>query len=256
VNITTNKDHDVGGKPVFRIGSVASPTVTYYAPATRNTGVAMLVFPGGGYSHLSMDIEGTEVCDWANSIGITCVLLKYRVPNSGPYPKFSAALEDAQRALSLVRSHADEWHIDPNRIGVIGFSAGAHLAAALSTHFDQRLYRPVDAADQVSCRPDFAVLLYPGYLAASPQTVAPSPDIRVTSQTPPTFLVQTEDDRTAHVESSIAYYLALKNANVPAEMHLFAEGVHGYGLRRTGFPVAEWPHLLATWLHTIKVLPI
>lgn len=253
-NVTTPNDHMVAGRPVFRIGSVSSPTMTYYLPP-KNTGASFLVFPGGGYGHLAMDIEGTEVCGWLNSIGVACVLLKYRVPNSGPYPKSPAALEDAQRALSLVRAHASEQHIDQHRIGVIGFSAGAHLAAALSTHFDQRLYKPVDAADQVSCRPDFAAIIYPGYLAVPNQNFAPNPDIRVTSETPPAFLVQTEDDRTAHVESSIVYYLALKAANVPVETHLYAEGGHGYGLRQTGLPVVDWPKLAEVWLHTIKMLP-
>jgi acetyl esterase/lipase len=254
-NITTSKDHLVAGKPVFRIGNVVHPSITYYAPKGENTGVAAVVFPGGGYSHLALDIEGTEVCDWANTVGITCVVLKYRVPGSGPYPKSPAALADAQRAVSLVRFHASEWHIDPHRIGVIGFSAGAHLAASLSTHFETRVYQPVDAADQANCRPDFAAVIYPGYLAIPERNFAPNPDISATSSTPPTFLVQTEDDKTAHVESSLAYYVALKNATVPVEMHLYAEGRHGYGLRRTGLPVADWPRLAETWLHTIKMLP-
>jgi acetyl esterase/lipase len=176
------------------------------------------------------------------------------VPDSGPYPKSPAALQDAQRTLGLVRSHAAEWHVDPHRIVVLGFSAGAHLAAALSTHFDRRLYPPVDAADQLSCRPDFAVVVYPGYLALSGQNLALNPDLHVTGQTPPTFLLQTEDDRVAHVESSLAYYIALKNAGVPVEMHLYTEGVHGYGLRRTALPVTAWPHLVDTWLRTIKMV--
>lgn len=186
---------------------------------------------------------------------MTCVLVKYRVPDSGPYPKSPAALEDAQRAMGMVRSRAAEWGINPGKIGVIGFSAGAHLAAALSTHFDSRLYKAQDAADAVSCRPDFAMVIYPGYTAASPRTVTPSPNLKVTTQTSPTFLVQTEDDTTAHVESSLAYYIALKNVGVPVEMHLFTEGGHGYGLRNTGLPVAEWPSLAETWLRTIKMLP-
>jgi acetyl esterase/lipase len=252
---TTSKDPRIAGKPVVRLGNVSSPTMTLYAPKDKNTGAAVVVFPGGGYRILAIDLEGTEVCDWLTSAGISCVLLKYRVPDSGPYPKSPAALEDAQRTLGLVRSHAAEWHVDPHRIGVLGFSAGAHLAAALSTHFEQRLYKPVDAADQVSCRPDFAVIVYPGYLALPEQNFAPNPEIHVTSQTPPTFLVQTEDDRTAHVESSLVYYAALKSANVPVEMHLYTEGVHGYGLRRTNLPVSGWPRLVETWLHTINVLP-
>ncbi len=255
VDTTTSKDPLIAGKPVIRLGNVATPTITVYSPKDKNTGTAVIVFPGGGYTILAIDLEGTEVCDWLTSTGITCVLLKYRVPDSGPYPKSAAALEDAQRALGLVRSHAVEWHIDPHRIGVLGFSAGAHLAAALSTHFDQRLYQPVDAADQVSCPPDFAVIVYPGYLALANQNFALNPEIHVTRETPPTFLLQTEDDRVAHVESSLAYYAALKSANVPVEMHLYTEGVHGYGLRRTALPVTGWPQLVETWLHTIKMLP-
>jgi acetyl esterase/lipase len=253
-NTTTANDHLVAGKPVIRLGNVSAPTLTIYTPKEKNTGAAIVVFPGGAYRILAIDLEGTEVCDWLNSEGITCLLLKYRVPDSGPYPKSSAALQDAQRALGIVRSHASEWHIDPNRVGVLGFSAGAHLAAALSTHFDQRLYDPLDAADQLSCRPDFAVIVYPGYLALSEQNFAPNPEIHVTSQTPPSFIVQAEDDP-VHVENSTIYFLALKNANVPAEMHIYSSGGHGYGLRRTELPVTAWPKLVETWLQTIHVVP-
>lgn len=254
-NVTTAEDASPGGKPVVRLADVVSPTMTRYVPKGKNTGVAALVFPGGGYRRLSMDLEGSEICDWLIGAGMTCVLTKYRVPDSGPYPKSPAALEDAQRALSLVRSRAGEWQIDPGKIGVIGFSAGAHLAAALSTHFDARLYKPQDAADQVSCRPDFAIVIYPGYTSGSPQSLTPNPDLKVTTETPPTFLVQTEDDKTAHVESSLAYYVALKNVGAPVEMHLFTQGGHGYGLRNIGLPVAEWPTLAEAWLRTIKMLP-
>jgi acetyl esterase/lipase len=238
---------------VIRIGNVSAPTLTLYTPTSKSTGAAVVVFPGGGYRILAIDLEGTEVCDWLNSIGITCVLLKYRVPDTGPYPKSAAALQDAQRALGIVRAHAAEWNIDPHRIGVLGFSAGGHLAAALSTHFDKRIYDPIDAADELSCRPDFAVIIYPGYLAIAEQNFAPNADIHVTEQTPPTFLAQAEDDP-VHVENSNVYFLALKNAKVPAEMHLYAQGGHGYGLRRTELPVTAWPQLVETWLHTIKIL--
>jgi acetyl esterase/lipase len=163
-------------------------------------------------------------------------------------------LQDAQRAVGLVRSRAAEWHIDPHRIGVLGFSAGAHLAAALSTHFDQRLYGAMDAADAVSCRPDFAVIVYPGYLAIAEQNMAPNPEIHPTEKTPPSIIVQAEDD-TVHVENATVYFLALKNAKVPAELHIYAEGGHGYGLRPTNLPVTHWPKLVETWLHTIQVLP-
>ncbi len=254
VDKTTAKDGLVAGKPVMRLGNVSTPTLTLYSPSGKNSGAAVVVFPGGAYRILAIDLEGTEVCDWLNSAGITCVLLKYRVPDSGPYPKSPAALQDAQRAVGIVRSHADEWHIDPHRIGVLGFSAGGHLVAALSTHFDQRLYDPVDSADKLSCRPDFAVIIYPGYLALSEQNFAPNAEIHVTEKTPPTILVQTEDDP-VHVENSTVYFIALKNAKVPAEMHLYAEGGHGYGLRRTALPVTTWPQTVETWLHTIRVLP-
>jgi acetyl esterase/lipase len=252
VDTTSAKDNLIAGKPVIRLGNVSTPALTVYAPQSANTGAAVVVFPGGGYNILAIDLEGTEVCDWLDSVGITCVLVKYRVPDSGPYPKSSAALQDAQRALGIVRSHASEWHIDSNRIGVLGFSAGAHLAAALSTHFEHRLYDPIDAADQASCRPDFAVIVYPGYLALAEQNFAPNSEIHVSNQTPPTFMVQAEDDP-VHVENSIVYFQTLKNANVPAEMHLYAQGGHGYGLRRTELPITAWPKLVETWLQTIHM---
>jgi acetyl esterase/lipase len=253
IDTTTAKDQLVAGKPLIRLGNVSAPALTLYSPKSRNPGAAIVVFPGGGYHILAIDLEGTEVCDWLNSVGITCVLLKYRVPDSGPYPKFSAALQDAQRALGIVRAHAAEWHIDPDHVGVLGFSAGGHLAAALSTHFDRRLYDSVDAADQLSCRPDFAVLVYPAYLALAEQNFAPNPDIHVTDQTPPSFIGQAEDDP-VHVESASVYFLALKNAKVPAELHIYANGGHGYGLRRTALPVTTWPQLVEKWLHTIHIL--
>ncbi len=254
VDATTAKDRLVAGKRVIRLGNVSVPTLTVYAPKDKNTGVAVVVFPGGSYQILAIDLEGTEVCDWLASVGITCVLVKYRVPDSGPYPKSSAALQDAQRTLGIVRSHAAEWHVDPTRIGVLGFSAGAHLSAALSTHFEQRLYDPVDDADKISCRPDFAVIVYPGYLALSEQNFAPNAEIHVTEKTPPSFIVQAEDDP-VHVENSTVYFLALKNAKVPAELHIYADGGHGYGLRRTELPVTAWPKLVETWLRTIHVVP-
>ncbi|MGC1089614.1 MAG: alpha/beta hydrolase [Candidatus Acidiferrum sp.] len=253
-DMTTPKDNVIAGRRVIRLGNVSTPTLTLYTPASNNTGAAVIVFPGGAYRILAIDLEGTEVCDWLTSKGITCVLLKYRVPESGPYPKSAAALQDAQRAMGIVRAHAADWKLDPHRIGVLGFSAGGHLAAAISTHFDKRLYDPVDAADQLSCRPDFAVIVYPGYLAIAEQNFAPNAEIHVTEQTPPTFLVQAEDDP-VHVENSTVYFLELKNAKVPAELHIYAQGGHGYGLRRTELPITHWPELVETWLHTINILP-
>jgi acetyl esterase/lipase len=251
---TTAKDNLIAGRPLVRLGNVSVPTLTLYTPKGSNSGATVVVFPGGGYSILAIDLEGTEVCDWLNSAGINCVLLKYRVPGTGPYPKSPAALQDAQRAMGLVREHAKEWGIDPTRVGVLGFSAGGHLAAAISTHYDKRLYDPIDDADKLSCRPDFAVVIYPGYLALAEKNFAPNADINPTADTPPTFIVQAEDDP-VHVENAVVYFLALKNAKVPAELHIYAKGGHGYGLRRTELPVTTWPQAVETWLHTIGVLP-
>lgn len=243
----------VGGQPVIRLSNVTVPTITVYpAPKHKATGAAVVVCPGGGYRILAMNLEGTEICDWLNSIGVTAVLLKYRVPESNA-PVWLPPLQDAQRALSLTRSHAEDWHIDPDRIGILGFSAGGHLSAAASTRFNARAYDSIDNADQVSCRPDFALLIYPAYLVVKtgPQL---APELTVTSNTPPTFLIQTEDDHAAHVESSLYYYLALKNAGVPAEMHLFAKGGHGYGMRKADLPVISWPNHAEEWLRHLGVL--
>jgi acetyl esterase/lipase len=254
--------------------------MTVYSPKQNTTGAAVVVFPGGGYQILAIDIEGSEVCDWLTPLGITCVLLKYRVtdvgpyPKSGPYPESPMALEDAQRTLGLVRLHAAEWHIDPHKVGVLGFSAGGHLVAAISNHYDHRLYPPVDVADKESCRPDFAVALYPGHLSLSAaewdarqgskkyavphaanadKDLTLNPDLRVNSQTPPTFLLQAEDDHIDNVNDSLSYYIALKNARVPVEMHLYAQGGHAFGLRPTKFPITQWPQFVETWLRTLGI---
>ena len=247
-----NVNATMEGKPLVRVENVSTPTITLYKPKGKSSGAAIVVFPGGGYQILAMDIEGTEACEWLNDIGVTCVLVKYRVPGSGPYPKSAAAFEDAQRAMGLVRLHAAEWGIDPNRVGVLGFSAGGYLAAAVSNHYEQRLYDPIDDADKLSCRPDFAVVLYPGYLAMAEQNFAPNPDIQPTANTPPTFILQAENDP-VHVENSVVYFSALKDAMVPAELHIYAEGGHAYGLRKSGLPINDWPELVEKWLETIKV---
>jgi acetyl esterase/lipase len=258
---TTVKDSLVAGRPWVEVGKVSRPTITVYSPQGKSTGAAVVVFPGGGYWILAIDLEGTEVCDWLTSRGITCVLLKYRVPGeglsprSGPYPQSPIALEDAQRTLGLVRFHAAEWHIDPHKIGVLGFSAGGHLVAATSTHFKRRLYPAIDAADKESCRPDFAIAIYPGHLSLAENSLGLNPDIQVSRQTPPTFLLQNEDDPVDRVEHSLSYYAALKKAGVPVEMHLYAQGGHAFGLRRTKLPVTGWPQLVETWLGTIGMIP-
>jgi acetyl esterase/lipase len=258
----TDRDFLVAGRPVAGVGKVSRPTMTVYSPEGKNTGAAVVVFPGGGYWALAIDLEGTEVCDWLTSEGITCVLLKYRVPGeglfpkSGPYPKSPMALEDAQRTLGLVRFHAAEWKIDPQKIGVLGFSAGGHLVAAVSTHFKKRLYPAVDAADKESCRPDFAVAIYPGHmLENTSHSFELNPYVPVTRETPPTFILQAEDDPVDPVQNSLVYYAALKKAGAPVEMHLYAQGGHAFGLRRTKLPVTAWPQLVETWLGTIGMIP-
>ena len=246
------------GVPWIAVCNVSQPTMTVYSPKGTNTGVAVVVFPGGGYNCLAMDLEGTEICNWLTSRGITAVLLKYRVPtrSSGAYAESLPALEDAQRTVGLVRFHAAGSHIDPHKIGVIGFSAGGHMVAAMSTHFDQRSYPAVDAADKESCRPDFAIALYPGHLWKDDGNFKLNPNVPVTTNTPPTFLVQAEDDHVDGVEQSLVYYMALKNAGVPVEMHLYAQGGHAFGLRRTKFPITDWPRLVETWLGTIGMIPV
>lgn len=260
---TTTSDHLVAGRPWIYISNVSRPTLTVYSPTGKNTGAAVIVFPGGGYQILAIDLEGTEVCDWLTANGITCVLLKYRVPNAGPTwnqpcgcnldTRSSMALEDAQRTIGLVRFHAVEWHIDPHKIGVLGFSAGGHLVASVSTHFERRVYPAVDAADQESCRPDFAVALYPGHLYDYRKSALNS-DLHVTPRTPPTFLLHAENDNVDGVTNSLSYYTALKDAGVPVELHLYAEGRHAFGLRPTTFPITAWPRLVETWLRTIGVV--
>ena len=279
----SNPSFLVAGKPVIGVDNVTRPTMTVYAPAGVKTGAAIVVFPGGCYQTLAIDLEGTEVCDWLAPRGITCVLLKYRVtragpyPKSGPYPESPMALEDAQRTLGLLRLHAAEWHIDPHKIGVLGFSAGGHLVVAITNHFGKRIYAPIDAADRESCRPDFGVAIYPGHLSRSAseydanagktkfplpprdalsladKNLGLNPDLHPTGQTPPTFLLQAEDDHVDSVYDSLSYYIALKKAGVPAEMHLYAQGNHAFGLRHTDLPITDWPQLVERWLRTIGI---
>lgn len=288
--VATTSDKLFGGRLAVGVSPVSRPTMTVYSPSGKNTGAAVVVFPGGGYEGLAIDLEGTDVCDWLMPKGITCVLLKYRVPGaklypksaaypkSGPYPRSPIALEDAQRTLRLVRFHAAEWHIDPHKIGVLGFSSGGHLVVAMSTNFDKRLYQAFDSADNESCRPDFAVAIYPGHLSATaaewdakqgvgwsgardpahrstvPRHFELNPDIHITPQTPPTFLLQAEDDPVDSVENSLIYFATLKKAKVPVELHLYAHGGHAFGLRRTKLPITAWPELVEKWLGTIGMI--
>jgi acetyl esterase/lipase len=238
--------------------NVTKPTLTVYKPPKENdTGAAMLICPGGGYWNLAWDLEGEEVAAWLNTLGVTGIVVKYRVPRRPgqvvelPPP---GPLQDAQRAVSLVRCHAKKWDIDAQRIGMIGFSAGAHLAGATATNFDQRTYVPLDDVDKTSCRPDFAILLYPGYLV-SQDTEELAPHGRIPADTPPFFPAHAADDTMAPAVHSVVMYQSLKRAGVSAELHVYAAGGHGFGVRKSDHPVSTWPQRCADWLRAQEVLP-
>ncbi|HXT40665.1 MAG TPA: alpha/beta hydrolase [Candidatus Angelobacter sp.] len=253
-DMTKPSDELIAGRRVIRLGNVSNPTISIYRPsADKDTGAAVLVCPGGGYYILAMDLEGTEVCDWLNSMGVTGVLLKYRVPKREGLEKYAAPLQDAQRAMGLMRSRAKEWGIDPQRIGVLGFSAGGHLSAALSCNYERRSYPTVDGADSASCRPDFAILVYPGGLVVKEQGDRIAPELSISANAPPTFLVMAADDP-VRMENAVLYTLALKNAKVPAELHIYPTGGHGYGLRRTKELVTTWPDRAAEWMRSRGLL--
>jgi acetyl esterase/lipase len=238
----------IGKFDITRATNVTKPTITIFSPErSKNTGAAVIVCPGGGYSALMMDYEGTDIAEWLKSIGVTGIVLKYRVPRREGTPKNEAppqALMDAQRTLSLVRSRAAEWGINPKRIGILGFSAGGHLAAWAATNYDKRVYEPIDAVDKVDCRPDFAIPIYPGSVIKR-GTDQLADDIRVTSQTPPMFFAQAGND---NPESSIFLYLALKRAGVPSELHVYADGGHGFGIRKEAGPASTWTRSCEDWL--------
>ncbi|MDP9081442.1 MAG: alpha/beta hydrolase [Bacteroidota bacterium] len=245
-DVTKPTDDKVQEKSVIRLGDITNATIQVFTPKNPN-GTAVIVCPGGGYYILAMDLEGTELCTWFNSIGVTAVLLKYRVPAPPGKLRYELPLQDAQRALGLVRFNATKWGIKPDHIGVMGFSAGGHLSALVSNSYDKRTYPKVDAADDVNCRPDFTILTYPAYLVDEKQEGKLAPEIVVTSKTPPTFIMQTEDDP-VNVENALFYYLALKKVKVPAEMHLYPTGGHGYGIRTKTGGIGAYPQLIAKWL--------
>lgn len=252
----------VAGRPWHWASYVSRPTMTIFPPKERNTHTAIVVLPGGGYAAVAMDLEGTEICDWITQQGITCVLLKYRVPQAWRHdgvekaPAVQLPLQDAQRAIALLRHRGSSGSIDPARIGVIGFSAGGHLAAAVS-NASALTYQPVDAADHVSARPDFAILLYPGHLwneTRGRTSLELSPWVEISANAPPTLLIHSMDDRPNDVRNSLAYGVALNDLGVPVEMHMYATGGHAFGLRATSDPVtSEWPALVEKWLRTIQV---
>lgn len=236
-------------------GTVSTPTIAVYRPAKeKDTGVAVLVCPGGGFYQLSMGHEGSDVATWLNSIGVTGIVLKYRIPNREGMPRYMAGLQDAQRAMSIIRSKAGEWGIDPKRIGILGFSAGGQVAADVETNFEKRMYDPLDDTDNASARPDFAVLIYPGGIARRGGEIGMvSADVHVSKDTPPTFLSISHDDRNGS-ENAIYLYLALKNAGVSAELHVWSEGGHGYGIRPGSAPHASWPARVADWMAARGIL--
>ncbi len=239
-------------KQVKRLTNVTKPTITIFRPAKdKDTGASVVIAPGGGYHILAWDLEGEEVAQWLNSIGVTGIVLKYRVPRRPSDPKDKppiGPLQDAQRAMSLVRSKAKDWGLDPKRIGILGFSAGGHLAAAASTNYDKRAYEPIDEIDKVSCRPDFSVLVYPAYLQAKDKDEL-MPDIRVNAESPPTFFAHASNDGVKS-DNSVIMYLALKRAGVPAEMHIYTTGGHGFGLRPSDQPCSTWPARCADWMRS------
>jgi acetyl esterase/lipase len=238
-------------EPTRMITDVAVPTITILRPPKdRDIGTALLICPGGGYWDLYWQLEGEEVAAWANSVGMTGIILKYRVPRRAGEPEREPArrpLQDAQRAVSLVRSQAAEWGIRPQRIGIVGFSAGGHLAIAAATSFGQRSYPPADAIDQVSCRPDFAISVYPGYLKAKDKDEL-APGLRVPTNAPPVFLAHGGADLISSPQNSALMYLALQRAGVPAELHIYAGAAHDFGVRASDQPCSKWTESCADWL--------
>ncbi len=220
---------------------VSVPTISIYKVESETPAPAVLICPGGGYGRVCIEHEGTEIAKWLNSIGFTAVILKYRIPENR-----DGAFADAQRALRLIRYNAKAWNIDPNRLGMLGFSAGGHLTARTSTSFNIQAYEPTDAADKLSARPDFSVLVYPAYLYTDANYTLP-PEIKITKDTPPVFITQAQDD-VKYFDSSIAYYLAAKKMGVKADIHLFADGGHGKGVRRTQEPMKDWHNICGEWL--------
>ena len=252
-DINTPADGLIAGRPIIRLTNVSEPTMTFYrATGTQAAASTVVVFPGGGYYIVVTDLEGTETCAWLNSIGVNAVLLKYRVPRRAGLPPYAAALQDAQRTLGLVRSRAKEWDIDPNRVGTLGFSAGGDLSAELCAHAGMRSYPRVDSADDLSCRPDFQLLIYPAYLVRDDLTA--DPDILPNAQTPPTFLAMAQDDP-IHVENVLVYATWLQKAKVPMELHVYPTGHHGYGLRPTRDLVTTWPQRARDWMRSRGLAP-
>jgi len=249
--LVENKKDDL-----VRLTNVTKPSITVYRPGkgVKNTGAAVLVCPGGGYGILAMSHEGTDVCEWLSQVGVTAVLLKYRVPRRKELDKHHAPLQDAQRAMSLIRKRSGEWGIDPDKIGVLGFSAGGHLAAMVMSQYEnKRTYELDSEIDIVSSRPDFAILIYPAYLQDEDDRTVLDSDVVVNKKSPPVFLAVANNDK-RFVEGSALLYLALRHADVPAELHIFAQGGHGFGMKKTDERIAQWPQLCEQWMRESGLL--
>lgn len=251
---TKPQDRLIAGRRIIKLGNVSTPQLAVYRPAKeKDTGAAVVICPGGGHHILAYDLEGTEVAEWLNEIGITGIVLKYRVPFRDPEKRWLAAVQDAQRAMSLVRSKASEWKLDPKRIGILGFSAGGQVAGLASIFDEKRQYEPLDDIDKVACRPDFAALIYPGGFEVQGQPKLRD-EVQVTKQSPPMFFVHAFDDGVTAL-NTLLLATELKKVGVPAEVHVYATGGHGYGLRHVdGQPVTDWPKPCEAWLKTNGII--
>ncbi|MAF63847.1 alpha/beta hydrolase fold domain-containing protein [Novosphingobium sp. FGD1] len=261
---TGNGSPLVGGRKWHWATYVTRPTMTVYRPKGRNTGVTMLVLPGGGFYAVAMDLEGTEVCDWVTRQGMTCVVLKYRTPQVWPKengeqqrPKVLLGLEDAQRAIGLLRQRASTYGIDPRKIGVIGFSAGAYLVANMS-NTEERTYPLTDAADRQSPRPDFAIVAYTARMldnSKGKNSLELKPWVKISAKAPPTLIIHAMNDSVDDIRQPMAYALALNDAGVPVDMRVYAKGGHAFGMRPTADPITtQWPGQVEQWLLNIGML--
>lgn len=261
---TGNGSNLVGGEAWHWASYITRPTMTLYPPKGRNSGVTLLVIPGGGFYAVATDLEGTEICDWATQQGMTCAMLKYRTPQVWPRkngqsqrPKVLLGLEDAQRAMAVLRQRAASYGINPHKIGVIGFSAGAYLVANIS-NTEQRSYKATDAADNQSSRPDFAIMAYTARLwdtSKGKNNLELAPWVTISPKAPPTLLIQAMNDPTDNIRHAMAYALALNDVGVPVDLRLYAKGGHAFGIRPTNNPITkEWPGQVTQWLHDMGML--
>lgn len=246
-DINKPTDKLIGGRKIIKLANVSTPTVSVYKAFGEEPHPAVIICPGGGHYILAFDHEGTEVAEWLNTIGVTGIVLKYRVPARNPEKRWEAAVQDAQRAISLARASAKEWNIDPQRIGILGFSAGGETAGLAAVLHAQRQYPASDSVDEASSRPDFAALIYPGGFIQKDKAQVLPDYVKVDEKTPPMFFAHSADDGVP-VANSVLLFTALKDAKVPAELHVYATGGHGYGIRKTGFPCNTWPARLEDWM--------